>query len=77
MIKVTIEGTHRNTATEGYEIDDFDDDRVILELLRDRLCYGLTDEMSLRVKSKGWTGHSGGEDAYFMLSDRKVEVIVK
>ena len=76
MIKITIEGTHRNTATADLN-GDMDDDEVILDLLRDHLCYGLTDESDLRVKSKGWSGHSGGDDAYFMLSNRKVVVEIK
>lgn len=77
MIKIIIKADDENTATEGCECEEADNDRVILELMRDHICYGLTDDMSLRVKSEGWTGHSGGDDAYFMLSNRKVKVVIK
>jgi len=64
MLKITIEAT-----TEK--------DQELLPLLHAHVCYHLTDEMGIRLRSEGWDGHSGGDDAYFGLLDKvvKVEVI--
>ena len=64
MFKITIEATT-------------DKDRENIDLLRDRLCYGITDDMDIKLRAKGWTGHSGGDDAYFLLSGKTVKVEVK
>lgn len=62
MIKITIEG---------------DEDLETLELMFNHLCYAITDESGIELKAEGWDGHSGGDDAYFGLMDKKVEVEVK
>lgn len=51
-----------------------DSDRALLGLLRDHLCYAITDEFGIKMKAKGWTGHSGGDDAYFGLHGKTVKV---
>jgi hypothetical protein len=64
MIKITIEATGR------------DNDPELLNLMRDHLCYALTDEMDIKLRCKDWDGHSGGDDAYFGLQDKIVKVEV-
>lgn len=63
MFKITVEAT-----TEK--------DREYMNEMLMHLCYGLTDEMSIKLRTKGfkWNGHSGGDDAYFGLMDKIVRV---
>jgi hypothetical protein len=64
MLKITVEGT-----TEK--------DKELIPLLRDHLCYAITDESDINLTCKGWDGGSGGDDAYFGLSNKKVKVETK
>lgn len=63
MFKVIVEAT---TDADKELLDDF---------LR-HLSYGLTDESGLKLRTIGWKwdGHSGGDDAYFGLYDKVVQV---
>ena len=63
MFKITVEAT-----TEK-------DKKILDDLLR-HLCYGLTEEsrIHLRTKNFEWDGYSGGDDVYFGLSNKIVEV---
>lgn len=66
MFKVTIEATTKQ-------------DKALLPYLRDHLCYGLEDDSALEVNCKEWKekgSHSGGDDAYFGLQNKKVKVII-
>ena len=63
MIKVTIEAT--------------EDDKELLDLFRDHLCYGITDDSGIILKCPEWDGHSGGDDAYFGLMEKMVRVEIK
>jgi len=58
-------------------IESLSEDKDTLELFRDHLCYAISDESGLILECKGWSGHSGGDDAYFGLMDKKVKVIIK
>ena len=66
MFKITVEATT-------------DEDRELMTEILCHLCYGLTDEMDINLKTKGfeWDGHSGGDDAYFGLQDKDVCVELK
>ena len=64
MIKITIEATTQK-------------DKELLPLMLDHLCYSITDESAIKLDCKRWKGHSGGDDAYFGLMDKKVKVVVK
>lgn len=63
MFKITVEAT-----TER--------DKKYMDELLMHLCYGLTDDMDIKLRTKGfeWNGHSGGDDAYFGLSNKIVKV---
>jgi hypothetical protein len=62
MFKITIEAT-----TEKH--------KELLQLFRDHVCYSINQDSQLKVESKGWDGHSGGDDAYYGLTG-KVKVII-
>ena len=64
MFKITIEATDK-------------EDKELIPLLLDHLCYSITDDSLLDLDCKEWSGHSGGDDAYFCLEDKKVMVLVK
>lgn len=51
-------------------------DQDDLDLLLSYLCYGLTDESAIKLRTPGWKwdGRSGGDDAYFGLMDKVVQV---
>jgi hypothetical protein len=51
------------------------DEEMLPDLLR-HLCFGLTDESAIKLRTPGWKwdGHSGGDDAYFGLIDKVVQV---
>jgi len=63
MFKITVEATTKK------------DQKYMDELLM-HLCYGLTDESGIKLRTKNfkWNGHSGGDDAYFGLMDKTVKV---
>ncbi len=61
MFKITVEATCKKSKEQ-------------IDNLLMHLCYGLTDENALTLETKGleWNGHSGGDDAYFGLMDKRV-----
>ena len=63
MFKITVEAT-----TEK--------DKELLDELLCVLCYGLTEEQDIKLRTKGFEldGYSGGDDAYFGLSGKSVRV---
>lgn len=64
MIQIEISGTRGEK-------------RELLELMFSTLCYAITQDQSLNLKDTKWNGHSGGDDAYFGLSDKNVKVVIK
>jgi hypothetical protein len=64
MFKITIEATTKK-------------DKELIPLLLDHLCYSITGESGINLDCPEWSGHSGGDDAYFELIDREVRVLVK
>ena len=65
MFKITIEAT-----TEK--------DKELLPELFSTVCYGITDDMGIKLSKKTkWDGHSGGDDAFFGLLNKTVEVMIK
>jgi len=64
MIKIEIRGTRGEKK------------HLLEEMLR-VVCYGITDEQELKLKNTQWDGHSGGDDAYFGLSGKNVQVVIK
>ena len=64
MIEVTIRATNK-------------EDAKVLDLFKQVLCYGITDEQDIKLVGTNWDGHSGGDDAYFGLMDKKVSVYVE
>ena len=64
MLKVTIESTSKK-------------DNELIPFLLMVLCYGITDEQCLELDCPQWSGHSGGSDAYDILTDKKVKVVTK
>ncbi len=51
-----------------------EEDKELLPLFRNNLCYSIADESGLKVQAKGWNGYSGGDDAYFGLMNKFVKV---
>lgn len=62
MIRVTIEATNR-------------EDAELLDMFKNVLCYGITDEQGIELVGTEWDGRSGGDDAYFGLMDKQVQVV--
>ena len=63
MFKITVEATT-------------DKDSECMDEMLMHLCYCLTDDMCINLKTKGfkWNGNSGGDDAYFGLMDKIVKI---
>lgn len=58
MIKVEISG----------------DNEEELELFLQHLCYSITEESLIQLECPQWNGYSGGDDAYFGLEGRIVQI---
>ena len=57
-------------------IDEKDECGDLEDLILSHVCYSITDESGIKLICPQWDGHSGGDDAYFGLMDRKVKVKV-
>ncbi len=63
MLKVTIEATSMDGLEQA-------------EMLRDHICYHIDNELMCELEGSEWSGHSGGDDAYFGLEDSIIQVRV-